>query len=66
MEEKISKKKKGIKAMFLDMQKGESMTFPRKKYSSLNTTKTVAKIENPERDWSVSVIPDGIEVTCLK
>lgn len=66
MEEKITTRKKGVKAMIVDMRKGEKIVFPRKKYSNVVTCKSVAKIENPERDWDISVITDGIEVLCLK
>lgn len=66
MNENLSKRKKGVKAMMLELNKGETFVLPRKRYSTAVSTKSIAKIENPDRDWEVRVIPDGILVECLK
>mgnify|MGYP001006318837 CR=1 FL=1 len=66
MEEKITTRRKSVKATLLEMKEGDTIKLPRKRYSTLSATKSIAKIENPERDWTIRVVADGIEVTCLK
>lgn len=62
----ISEKPKGIKATILLLAVGEDVVYPRKRYSTTRSSVATAKIENPERDWKVAVIPDGIRVICTK
>lgn len=59
-------RKKGAKSSLLELNAGESITFERKRYSSLRTVVSVIKIEYPERAFAFEIIEDGIRITCEK
>lgn len=62
----IPEKPKAIKPTILAMSIGDDTVYPRKRFSTVRSTVSITKIENPERDWKVVVIPDGIRVICTK
>lgn len=64
-ENKITKKK-GFKSTLREMKEGESAIFPRPSYGTLRNTLSIMRVEYPEKDFLLLVIPDGIEVQCLK
>ena len=58
-------RKKGVKVIMVELNKDESHLFERKQYSSVRTIMSVARIENPGRDWVSEVVENGIKVTCI-
>lgn len=62
----VTTRKKGAKLSLLDLNVGESMTFERKRYSSMRSVVSVIKIEYPERAFLFEIIEDGIRITCEK
>lgn len=59
-------KKKGFKPTLRDMQRGEVIIFPRTAYGTLRNTISIMKVEYPEKEFLLLVVPNGIEVTCYK
>lgn len=59
------KARKGIKTTIREMNLGEKEVFPRSNYSTIRNTICTLRIEYPERDYSLNVIDNGIEVICL-
>lgn len=62
----VTTRKKGIKLSLLDLKAGESVTFERKRYSSLRSMVSVIKIEYPERAFVFEILEDCIRITCEK
>ncbi len=58
-------RKKGVKTIMVELNKGESHLFERKQFSNVRTTMSVAKVENPTRDWILEIVENGIKVTCI-
>lgn len=59
-------KKKGFKSTLREMNEGESVIFPRPSYGTLRNTLSLMRIEYPEKEFSMSVVENGIEILCLK